>query len=390
MSGTRLAATTDTSSVRAPVAVVALVLALSACGDANVRKPPHRLVAERLVVLPDGLIALAGIAASGASEDEGCRPGENAWDFFVARVSPRGRLLRTDVVKETTLDRCGDLVIDARRGPAGRVDVSGWTIAPIPGSTHGPVDLSFAADGTTSHSFETAHRRWHYGLTAVAETALPGGGRARMSALGYRKTLQIQIERPNRPAVRTRTRPLPANAQLYENWLYWYSLSADREGVYGSGPYTRGPDAPYYFPIFRHRLDGRLDRGFGGTGVVLAHPAGVRFYVTTQVFADRQGRALAVGGGDVGDRRITYVMRFRPDGQLDDSFGDEGVVRLPLGRATEDNYADTRAAIGVLPNGRIAVAGGIQARGSTLWLLHPGGTLDRSFGRNGRLVLSST
>ena len=341
-------------------------------------------------MLADGSIALAGIGASGTGEDSGCRPGESPWDFFVARVSQRGRLLRTDVVTETSLDACGDLVIDARRGPAGRVDVIGWAVSPGDEETHGPVDISFDADGSTSHSFDTAQRLWDYGPTAFAETTLPGGGSARMWARRLPRAVAVVIERPGRSRARGRTSALPANAQFYENWLYWYSLSADREGVYGSGAYTRGDDAPYYFPVFRHRLDGSLDRRFGGTGVVLAHPPGVSSYVTTQVVADSEGRALAVGGGDVEGRRITYVMRFRPDGSLDDSFGDAGVVRLQLGRTTDSNYADTRAAVGLLPDGRIAVTGGIQARGSTLWLLRSNGSLDPSFGHDGRLVLSPT
>lgn len=378
--------------MRSVVAFVALALVLSACGFSEAEEErPYRYVAERLVVLDDGSIAVAGIAATGPLEDSGCEPGsESAWDFFVARVSAQGRVLRTDVIPERTIDACGDLVVAARASGGAQVDVIGWSVSGPPSDVHGPVALTFAADGSTNHDFQAANYLWYFGPNAFAETSLPGGGSARMWAPGYRKRLQLVIERAGRPATHTVVRALPADAQLYENWLYWYSLSADTEGIYGSGPYTRGEEGPYYFPVFRHRLDGRIDRAFDGDGVVLAHPRGVRFYVTTQVAADRQGRALAVGGGDVGGRRVTYVMRFQHDGRLDDSFGDSGVVRLELGRSTDSNYADTRAALGVLPDGRIAVAGGIQARGSTLWLLRPDGALDASFGRKGRLVLSPT
>ena len=216
--------------MRALVAVVTLVLALSACGGSEVAKPPDRLVAERLVLLADGSIALAGIGASGTDEDSGCRPGENPWDFFVARVSPRGRLLRTDVVTETTLDACGDLVIDARRRPAGRVDVIGWTVAPHTGRRTAP---------SISHSRQTASRATasrppsDSGTTAPPPSRRPPSPEAAAPGCGLLTTASRCSSRSSVPAGRSyalEPRALPANAQFYDNWLYWYSLSADQRG----------------------------------------------------------------------------------------------------------------------------------------------------------------
>lgn len=81
---------------------------------------------------------------------------------------------------------------------------------------------------------------------------------------------------------------------------------------------------------------------------------------------------------------LMIVVRLHPDGAVDEDFGDEGVfsVFLPgrslVGRSME-----------VLPDGRIMIAGGIteqpiQRDGALLRLL-PNGTLDPTFGNNGVL-----
>jgi uncharacterized delta-60 repeat protein len=378
-------------------AVALAALAAAACSgdrrDTEREASPFRFVAERIVVLNDETFAVAGIAA--ARRDDGCLPGSGeTWNVFVARISMRGRVLRTDVLPERDVRACGDLVIDATATPDDAVSVTGWVVHPATsdgGGTHGPVHATFRRDGSVAHEFRSKAWLFDYGPIAHGFTRLPGGGNARIYGprAGY-SGLRLEIVRPGRSPVRIRSNALPADARLYDNWSYWYSLVADAKGVYGSGPYTRGDEGPYRFPIFRHRLDGTLDRSFGGDGVVFAHPPRVRHFVTTQVVLQRDGKVLAVGGADTGVRRITYVMRFRRDGRLDRTFGDGGIVRLTLGRATEDTYADTRGALAVVDRGRIVVVGGIQARGSSVWLLNADGSIDRTFGRRGRLVLSST
>jgi uncharacterized delta-60 repeat protein len=380
-------------------AMVALVaLATAACsgdgGEVGRDAGPLRLVAERIVVLDNDTVAVAGIAAT-EGHDDACLPDRGeAWNLFVTRISGRGRVLRTDVLPERRMRSCGDLVIDAARAAREAVSVTGWVVHPAQsdgGSTHGPVHATFHRDGSVVHDFRSKRWLFDYGPIAYGFTRLPGGGSARMYGprVGY-SGLRLEIDRPGSSPVRVRSGALPGDARLYENYLYWYSLVADRKGVYGSGPYTRGDEGRYRFPIFRHRLDGTLDRSFDGDGVVFAHPPRVRHFVTTQIVLQPDGKVLAVGGAETRGRRVTYVMRFRRDGQLDPRFGRGGIVRLTLGRATQDSYADTRGALGVLDRGRIVVVGGIQARGSSVWLLEADGSIDRTFGRRGRLVLSPT
>jgi Domain of unknown function (DUF5122) beta-propeller len=79
--------------------------------------------------------------------------------------------------------------------------------------------------------------------------------------------------------------------------------------------------------VARYMPDGRLDRSFGRDGVVNLR---LGYHSTARAIAWSRRGVLVAGrvGARSGDRE-TVLMRLRPNGRLDRGFGRSGVARLP-------------------------------------------------------------
>jgi uncharacterized delta-60 repeat protein len=128
---------------------------------------------------------------------------------------------------------------------------------------------------------------------------------------------------------------------------------------------------------------GDFDRSFSGDGIAKTgfgaggHGYGFAWAVAVQP-NDRVVIAGATNSGDFG------LARFRSNGELDRSFGDEGTVRIDFGGAegAED--------VAVRRDGRIVVVGDALVGGRTVIgvaRLRPSGDFDPSFGTGGKQIL---
>jgi uncharacterized delta-60 repeat protein len=129
--------------------------------------------------------------------------------------------------------------------------------------------------------------------------------------------------------------------------------------------------------LARYRPDGELDPTFGPghNGVVTT---GRGLVNGLALGAEPGGRLLVAGqAGTPGGPFDFGTARYSPDGVLDPSFGDHGVVRTDLGSTGE-----WAAGVASGPGGTVVVAG---ASGSAFALLRylPDGRLDPSFGIDG-------
>lgn len=126
--------------------------------------------------------------------------------------------------------------------------------------------------------------------------------------------------------------------------------------------------------------DGEIDESFGASGVALAGP-GLPVTSTAGVVRRSNGKLAIVGNVEGGN---VAVARFNADGELDSTFGAEGIVVLDLG-GEED-----AAGIAFDAKGRIVVAT-TRTQGATvefaLARLRTNGELDASFNDTGRRVL---
>jgi uncharacterized delta-60 repeat protein len=135
------------------------------------------------------------------------------------------------------------------------------------------------------------------------------------------------------------------------------------------------------FALARYRADGSLDAGFGAGGRVRADPGGARGGAALAAARQRDGRILLAGYSGDGAARRPTLIRYLPDGALDPSFGDGGV--LIAGSCCE---ADSVVAE---PDGRILA--GAQSRGGyVVARYYRDGTPDRSFGVRGKVKLSGS
>ncbi|MDQ2699839.1 MAG: hypothetical protein M3Y23_00750, partial [Actinomycetota bacterium] len=134
------------------------------------------------------------------------------------------------------------------------------------------------------------------------------------------------------------------------------------------------------FAVARHLRDGRLDGSFGDGGIVYTRFAG-KFQRASALAVDVQPDGKVVVTGEIlnekrGVATSLPVVRYNPDGSLDQGFGDGGMLRVEL------NELEKGAAIQVLRNGRILIAGRDRYR-PLVMRLRPDGRIDKSFGSAG-------
>ena len=115
--------------------------------------------------------------------------------------------------------------------------------------------------------------------------------------------------------------------------------------------------------------DGRLDPSFGNNGIVTwrrVSTVGARIY---DMAVDAQGRIVAAGPG---------LMRFLPDGQFDPSFAGDGILE---GRDWHG--------VAMAPGGRILAISGVSLDTTRVARFHADGTPDASFGTNGAVDVTN-
>ena len=135
------------------------------------------------------------------------------------------------------------------------------------------------------------------------------------------------------------------------------------------------------FVVVRFNSDGSLDPSFGSDGVVVTP---VRREWTYEAFAEAvviqpDGRIIAAGEIDNG--RFFVLVRYLPDGQLDASFGEGGIVLTEFGSSAVGGYAGARDVL-LQPDGRIVV-GGHDAGDFAIVRYTSEGVLDPSFSSDG-------
>ena len=135
------------------------------------------------------------------------------------------------------------------------------------------------------------------------------------------------------------------------------------------------------FVLVRYDASGSLDGSLGRGGKVRTPIDGGADARALAIQQD--GKLVAAGGGNNSDGFV--LVRYNPNGSLDRSFGRGGTVITPIG-----SNADARA-LAIQQDGKLVAAGhstsgrGFKA-GFALVRYNANGTLDRSFGRGGRVT----
>jgi uncharacterized delta-60 repeat protein len=138
------------------------------------------------------------------------------------------------------------------------------------------------------------------------------------------------------------------------------------------------------FALARYNPDGTLDPSFNGSGLVTTDFAGA-FDRVEALAVQADGKLVAAGQAFSGASLDFALARYNPDGTLDASFGSGGKVTTDLAGGDDAGFFT----IAILAGGKLMAQGsGFTGAGQdfTLARYNPNGTLDPSFGSGGKVT----
>lgn len=138
--------------------------------------------------------------------------------------------------------------------------------------------------------------------------------------------------------------------------------------VYGSGL------EPVTVRLMRVTSQGALDSGFGDAGFAWVPPP-TGMVTTTRIALLPGGQVICSGRGPSHSTSTSWLMRFTVDGEIDHSFGEQGIVLLaPVG---------LRGPLVVMASGHILATGVIDGGGALVAKYRFDGSPERTFGSEG-------
>lgn len=146
------------------------------------------------------------------------------------------------------------------------------------------------------------------------------------------------------------------------------------------------------FFLIRYNADGSLDESFGDEGYVDFNVSdGVQGDIISDIALDNEGRIVVCGQANIlyfPDQHFDFALaRFSADGEIDDSFGDGGVVITDAGSTTEG-----ASALVIQPDGKIVIAGSsyVDDYDQDYFIIryNSNGTKDEDFGTAGIFIAS--
>jgi uncharacterized delta-60 repeat protein len=133
----------------------------------------------------------------------------------------------------------------------------------------------------------------------------------------------------------------------------------------------------FMFALARYTPDGQLDTGFGRNGRVTT-PVGSGDAVAMAVVVRRDSKMVVAGYADAGGATDFALARYNADGTLDTSFGDNGITITPVSSGN-----DLARDITIDDEARLVVAGTSGGQNLVLARYSSDGVLDTSFGEDG-------
>jgi uncharacterized delta-60 repeat protein len=249
----------------------------------------------------------------------------------------------------------------------------------------GTLDASFGAGGLVSTTFLGFDQAFAVGIQAdgkivAAGSASDGTSAGTVVALARYHTdgtLDVTFGAGGRVTVRLEEAIAPGFQEAH-------SLAFQQDGkIVIAAVHEVGGIATNGFFVARFNTDGSLDHTFGTLGFV-----GTKFLAGTEVADARavtvqpDGRILVAGtSGDGGITSNFAVARFTTDGNLDPTFGTAGKALTSFFQG-----ADRAFAIALQSTGKIVVAGTANGVAFGLVRYNPDGSLDNSFGTGGKVT----
>ncbi len=183
----------------------------------------------------------------------------------------------------------------------------------------------------------------------------------------------------------------PDNGSLGENGHLIDSVSSYASPVYAAvlqpdgmlvlgGHLYNGSN--YDFMLLRYKPDGTLDPSFGTGGMVTTAFASSNDKISSLAL-QADGKIIAAGGSDNGTKYDFAAARYNPDGTLDNTFDGDGKVTTEIG--TVHDFAED---VAIQADGKIILAG-YTGNGMTNYFVvvryNTDGSLDNSFDSDGKV-----
>ncbi|MBW3622556.1 MAG: hypothetical protein KY468_04005 [Armatimonadetes bacterium] len=329
--------------------------------------------------LPDGKILVAGTADG---------------DIGLARFTPDGHLdLSFGEGGTITYDQgrheyATDLVIQ----PDGKIIVAGGMLEDSPGSTTYFLALRFTPDGRLDTTFGIEGKvRFTMGSSVndTRSVALQSDGKIILGGTtgGY-NSFRFALARLNQDGSFDSgfgNDGKVLTSIMHSSVLRDLALQPDGKIVAGGITSNANFDEPENFALVRYKENGSLDETFGNQGTVRTS-LGERFFAIAENLLLQPDGKIILGGrklrlfpAPVSD---FLMIRYTLTGAMDTAFGDRGIVVTDWGEQI------SLSAMTVQPDGKIVAAGaGIAYPVGDVLLAryHSDGTLDEMFGEGGRL-----
>lgn len=165
------------------------------------------------------------------------------------------------------------------------------------------------------------------------------------------------------------------------DYSYVSLLQPDNKIILAGGVGYQEPYQQLHFCMTRYKSNGRLDKTFGDNGHVITNLGYNSYFNALAIQQD--GKIVAAGylSDNIWDVAKSYfaVLRYQTNGLLDSSFGNNGYVLTPVGIGN-DNRATS---IALLPDGKIVVSGSAKGESITIVRYNTNGKRDSTFGENG-------
>ncbi len=136
----------------------------------------------------------------------------------------------------------------------------------------------------------------------------------------------------------------------------------------------------YKVGLAKYKKNGEIDSSFGNNGVVITSVS-QNANSASDMVVQPDGKIVVCGYiiNDPNEARQLFLVRYLPDGSLDNSFGEGGIEIV--GEPNGDKSFYSANAVALQPNGQIVVAAYLTK--GAVYRFNPDGTQDINFGING-------
>ncbi len=152
---------------------------------------------------------------------------------------------------------------------------------------------------------------------------------------------------------------------------------------------SSGSGSNHDFALVRYNSNGTLDKTFSGDGIVTTDVGGFGDYAES-IAIQSDGKIVVAGSSWNGSNWYFALARFTSHGDLDTTFGDDGKILTNPGGIL-GLYDNKAYSVAIQSDGKIIVAGNMTAGSNSDFALvrhNSNGDLDKTFGDNGVVITS--